>query len=360
MLRILRVLLFVVTNIVIRANGVTSRRTITSWVDVPPVLRSTSSASIHLANWGNNAEGRKDNSINVDDDNRAQASTQGRRVPFIIQNIGRGKNSEIDEIVRLCIDVFFNEQEDVAANGEGGKKQVTPWKALQLAYLRNFQTGDILARNAFQQDQLVDLIVARRVYPVPSGTKINGNREGFIDDVTRIYNAERPTSTNGGEVMYSTGEIIGYCEVSEKNFGLGDNFETRRRKDATKMPRPYLSNLSVVEGARNSGVGSKLLDACEEAVRNWKANHTEIVLQVEEDNPTAIQFYKARGWEFVFADPTCRRYDTSGFFLRESRITKYAMIKRLDAVGNLGKTPEKASDIRSSLIQKLRSSFFVQ
>ncbi len=27
---------------------------------------------------------------------------------------------------------------------------------------------------------------------------------------------------------------------------------------------------------------------------------------------------------------SCRRYDTSGFFSKESRITKYAMIKRLD------------------------------
>ena len=362
-------LLFVATNIVIRANGNTPRR-ITSLV-VPACFSvgrrsSSSSASLNLLNWGNSAaDARKDIGIEVDGDDRAEASMQGRRrVPFIIQNIGRGTKSEIDEIVRLCIDVFFNEEEDAVAptNGDGGKRQVIPpWKTLQLAYLRKFQTGDILARNAFQQNQLVDLIVARRVYPVRGGTRINGNGEDFVDDVRFIYNADPPTSTSGGGgVMYRTGEIIGYCEVSEKNFGLGDNFETRRRRDDTKMPRPYLSNLSVLGSARNSGVGSRLLDAGEEAVRNWNANHTEIVLQVEEDNPNAIRFYKRRGWEFVFADPTCRRYDTSGFFLRESRVTKYAMIKRLDAVGDRGKDPERASSLGSSLIQKIRSSFFVQ
>ncbi len=407
-------LLFVAANIVIIcANGITTPRRIAFTPacsprrDVwPPVGRRSSSSSsasplLNLLNWGNSAAeegGREDNGIDdVDgDDYRVEdASMRGgggrrRAVPFLIQNIGRGTKSEIDEIVRLCIDVFFNEEEEedavvaaaAAANGDGGKKSrqvvTPPWKAVQLAYLRKFQTGDILARNAFQQDQLVDLIVARRVYPVVppgGGTRINVNREDIVDDVRRIYNAEPPTTTSftsggGGGVTtatYRMGEIIGYCEVSEKNFGLGDNFdETRRRrrgKDDTKTTRPYLSNLSVAGTARNSGVGSRLLDAGERAVRNWKnANHTEIVLQVEEDNQNAIRFYKRRGWEFVFADPTCRRYDTSGFFLRECRVTKYAMIKRLNTVGeDRGKEDtDNASNLGSSLIQKLRSSFFVQ
>jgi ribosomal protein S18 acetylase RimI-like enzyme len=118
----------------------------------------------------------------------------------------------------------------------------------------------------------------------------------------------------------------------------------------------------VVEGARGSGIGSELLDASVRAVRNWNANHTEIVLQVEEDNPIAIQFYKRRGWEFVFADPTCRRYDTSGIFLRETRVTKYAMVKRLDDedVGNRDEIEKASNLVGSQFLQRLRSSFFVQ
>ena len=108
---------------------------------------------------------------------------------------------------------------------------------------------------------------------------------------------------------------------------------------------------------------TNLIDECEAIVSEWDAGHTEIVLQVEEDNTLAIQFYKRRGYEFVFADPTCRRYDTSGFFLKESRITKYAMIKRLDqrmkAPGQNGfSNGENATG--ESILDKLRNSFFVK
>ena len=346
--------------------------------------RRRSSSSLRLWNWGNGDVRDGGGGVEGDCDDR-------RRVPFVIQNIGRGKRDEIEEIVRLCIDVFFNDDKRGDDRGSGRtmttnmNTMTTPWKEMQLAYLRNFQTGDILARNAFRKDQLVDLIVARRVYPVIDGTdastttngRIVGDGGDVIDDVGRICNADALpiASSASGTTFYRTGEIIGYCEVSEKNFGLGDNYDndngsrsrshsrSRRTKDGNGSMRPYLSNLSVVECARGSGIGSELLDACVQAVRDWNANHTEIVLQVEEDNPNAIQFYKRRGWEFVFADPTCRRYDTSGIFLRETRVTKYAMVKRLDDDdgGGTRDENEKATDVvGSQFLRRLRSSFFVQ
>jgi len=327
--------------------------------------------------WRNNAgkqTNNNDNSVNDNNNNNNNNAPPSKQsIPFIIQKIGRGKKGEIEEISRMCIDVFFNEQKEqeenakTTNNGET-KKQTPPWKALQLAYLRNFQEGDILARNAFKKDQLVDLIVARRVYPVDDDVVTNVNNNGdkveIIEGESQIYNLDE----NGSGQKYVTGEIIGYSEVSEKNFGLGGKFASADSNDDPKPKpkkkgrsgeklRPYLGNLSVTEYARRSGVGSRLLDASEECVRDWNIpDHTEIVLQVEEDNPTAIQFYKRRGWEFVFADPTCRRYDTSGFFLKESRITKYAMIKRLDAGVNGGSD----GDDSESFMQKIKNSFFVQ
>jgi ribosomal protein S18 acetylase RimI-like enzyme len=272
------------------------------------------------------------------------------RVPFIIERIGRGTESELKEISRLCIDVFFNKQENV--EGLATNKQVAPWKSVQLAYLRTYQYGDLMARNAFKQNEQVDLIVARRVYPIKQQT----DNMKMVDS-SQIYNLGQ-TSAKRNAQQFAAGEIIGYAEVSEKIFGLGGKFDTRSSEEKL---RPYLSNLSVVEYARQSGVGSKLLDACEKAVLNWNATYSEIVLQVEEDNTSAIKFYKRRGWEFVFADPTCRRYDTSGLFLKETRITKYAMLKRLDLGGedNGSKRKEDASDFGSSLIKKLRGSWFV-
>jgi ribosomal protein S18 acetylase RimI-like enzyme len=364
-------------------------------------------------NWGINdakiskKRYSKNNNAHVRDSRRDQESTSSeqQRIPFIIENIGRGEKNEIQEIVNLCIDVFFNAQEQSDINLQEvfdtksldatsktrkmtQQKSIPPWKSMQLAYLRNFQTGEILARNTFNKEQYVNLIVARRVYAAPhSGTNkknirgLNKLRRVYLiddddDNAYQIFNADLLNTSSmkkNGDGSSATGynmvagEIIGYCEVSEKNFGLGGNYESmtqkRRNTSTAATPgenklRPYLSNLSVVDYARRSGVGSKLLDAAEAAVRNWNAGHTEIVLQVEEDNTNAIQFYKRRGWEFVFADPTCRRYDTSGFFLRECRITKYAMIKRLDTI-----TPDAINDSdernsATSFIEKFMNSFF--
>ena len=287
--------------------------------------------------------------------------TAKQRVPFIIQRLGRGNEKDIKEITKMCVEVFFNEQEGAV------NKVTTPWKSLQLAYLGNLQREDIQLRNAFgNKGRFVDLIVARRVYSVEDGVSNNVNgkeADVIIESDCQIFNAEQLSSRGGGESRLVIGEIIGYCEMMEKKFGLGGNFEGNDPNDTEEKLRPYLGNLSVAKYARFSGVGSKLLDECEAIVSEWGAGHTEIVLQVEEDNTSAIQFYKRRGWEFVFADPTCRRYDTSGFFLKESRITKYAMIKRLDqrmkAPGQNGfNNGENATG--ESILDKLRNSFFVK
>ena len=292
-----------------------------------------------------------------------------QRVPFIIQKIGRGNKSEIEEITNVCIDVFFNDQKD---------KKKTPWKALQLAYLGNMQRSDILARNTFKRDMNCDLIIARRVYPAETSQLVDlidddkKETNNIIGDTSQIYNLDqllKTTQSSGGREVYIAGEVIGYCEVTEKNFGLGGKFSNtkamkspsnkKKKKSVSEKPRPYLGNLSVVDYARNSGVGSKLVDTCEEVVQSWNGKHTEIVLQVEEDNKAAIQFYKRRGYEFVFADPTCRRYDTSGFILKETRITKYAMRKQLDT-DERNESQSNSDGKSGDISKKIRNFFFVQ
>lgn len=262
----------------------------------------------------------------------SEAACADDAIPFVIQRIGRGTESEIKELTRMCIDVFFNKQDNVDLDEK--TKRVTPWKAVQLAYLRNYQYGDIMARKSFKKEYKIDFIVARRVYPASDAANSSGSNTYSVEDESQIVNMENLSgSTSGNAEGFVAGEIIGFGEVAEKPFGLGVRSKPKKGEATIKGPkddlRPYLSNLSVVESARKSGVGSCLLDACEQAVLDWDAGYKEIVLQVEEDNESAVEFYKKRGWELVFADPTCRRYDTSGLFLKESRITKYAMIKPL-------------------------------
>lgn len=100
---------------------------------------------------------------------------------------------------------------------------------------------------------------------------------------------------------------------------------------------------------RESGIGSKLLSLCEETILSdtaysysssycdddnvdddtFENNNKELYLQVEEDNKRAISFYLKRNYETIYSDPTTRRYDTNGLFLRNLRSTKITMKKIL-------------------------------
>lgn len=290
-------------------------------------------------------KGRNQSQIkNVTDPSSASITS----IPYVIQKIGRGNKKEINELTRLCIDVFFNQQGNERSSGgdtstREATQTVTPWKAVQLAYLRNSQAGDILARNAFKKNQKVEIIVARRVVD-SANENTNDKTVKYVEETDRIYNGEKLTAACD-QMTLALGEIIGYCEVIEKNFGLGD-------KISSGKPLPYLANLSVSKTARQSGIGSNLLDVSEEVARDWKADR--MVLQVEEDNADAIRFYKKRGWQFVYADPTCRRFDTSGFFLKESRITKYAMVKQIGSDDN---DSDKAT--KKSPVDRLKGMWFV-
>lgn len=287
----------------------------------------------------------------LDNTNISPSTLKSPRIPYVIQKIGRGNKKEIEEVTRLCIDVFFNEQTNDrnSDTARESTQSVTPWKAIQLAYLRNSQTGDILARNAFNKNQRVDIVVARRVLCDSSRTD---GKQKYLQEYDQIYNKDQLDVVDDQTKLF-LGEIIGYCEVIEKNFGLGQM--------SSGKPLPYLANLSVSKNARQSGVGSKLLQVSEDVVRDWKADHTTMVLQVEEDNTDAIRFYKKRGWQFVYADPTCRRYDTSGFFLKESRITKYAMVKQIGSDRGITEDSPAGGErtTMKSAAEKLKKMWFV-
>jgi len=108
-----------------------------------------------------------------------------------------------------------------------------------------------------------------------------------------------------------------------------DNNDIGTQSDMILHPaRPFLTNLSVRYDVRKSGIGSALAERGErEVVKRW--NQYEIVLEVEEDNERALEFYKKRGYEIVFVDPTGRRYDVSGLWLQQKRCKRYVMRKEL-------------------------------
>jgi len=187
------------------------------------------------------------------------------------------------------------------------------------------------------------MFVARRVLPVSEvGTKAALKRP-IVLDLDTIVNLPYTSKENEDFVK---DQVIGFVEVTEKQFGLGTQISEHKRD-----LRPVLTNLAVHPSFRKAGVGSQLLQACEVIVsQQWK-DHDEIVLEVEDDNPKALAFYDKRGYEIVFEDPASRRYDVNGFFLQKKQCTKICMRKALGE-------ERGGSFLGYNLLQSLRESVF--
>ena len=230
-----------------------------------------------------------------------------------------------------------------------------------------------------------DMFIAREVLPIKDDTFILDDNDRIEKDAD-ILNSNCLDRTLDGFVR---GDIIGFVEIAEKRFGIGEEFEVEEKekekvddggnvmwfatvasKQATKSigsaaessvvlgkkgglgskgntVRPFLSNLSVRKDARRSGVGSALVSACEEVVMTWEGGHQDIVLEVEEENAKAMTFYERLGYKSLFSNPACRRFDTSGFLLKQEPVSKVAMRKKLGVNnGKVGNT--------LNMFQKLR------
>lgn len=288
-------------------------------------------------------------------------------IPYVVERVEFPPASVFQEISEMCIQVFFNEDnttnEDETRTKE--KKQFFT-KEWQLAYLRRLQYSDLRTKTFMRLSPKMAMFAARRVEPESTSDSQKQQRE-VINDRSKILNPQRlPPSANGS---YVAGEIIGFCEIALRRIGLPASEEDRVVLDAGEtvvvsteggvVPyRPFLTNLAVTKYARKSGVGSALLQTCENTiVSSWNAS--EILLQVEDDNTKAIEFYLKRGWKEIFADPTTKRYDTNGFFLREIRSTKVCMrkslIKERAKVGG-----GSVSNMAKDFVESISNLFFVR
>lgn len=118
------------------------------------------------------------------------------------------------------------------------------------------------------------MFVARKI--VPSMEEKDSLRRPEWNDVENsqlLRSGMR--GTNGQRANgYKLGDVIGFVEVSARPFGLGqgsDLSDTGRPKI-----RPVLANLAVKKEVRGSGVGSKLVEACEEKVISWSPTFNEV------------------------------------------------------------------------------------
>ncbi|CAM9860052.1 unnamed protein product [Choristocarpus tenellus] len=130
--------------------------------------------------------------------------------------------SDLDEAGELCIKVFF---------GEGN----SPWKAAQLRQLMQEQKQDLLSRCEQEESVMFKAIDTKRA-----------------------------------------GEMVGFIEISAlpgTKYGMGFGVPPAD-------VRPVVSNLAVDPRTRRYGIGTALMDACEDMVNTWGYN--EMILQVRE------------------------------------------------------------------------------
>jgi hypothetical protein len=90
-----------------------------------------------------------------------------------------------------------------------------PWKQLQLAYLRSIQSSDLRRRRITMESKLA-MFVARRVAPMANPDVAKNTP--LIVDLDRIQNLQVDMNMD-----YVRGEVLGFCEVSECLYGLGDS-----------------------------------------------------------------------------------------------------------------------------------------
>jgi ribosomal protein S18 acetylase RimI-like enzyme len=188
----------------------------------------------------------------------------------------------------------------------------SPWKQSQITKLRKSSTADLKGRRQ-RYPETNDMFLAYHVVEAEEGSASSFN----INDLDRVYNFP---ADGKGDADYVRGDLLGFVEITQRSYNLGPDDETDER--------PFLTNLAVSNKARQSGIGSQLMEACERHVVDvW--NMKDVALEVDYDNSNALAFYSKRGYQHIFSSSACQRYDASGLFLRKVQCTKEIMLKTL-------------------------------
>jgi len=263
-------------------------------------------------------------------------NSNGKVATFIIEHFDWQNTDDFNEVSNLCINVFFQEKAELERNSpmKNSYSHVARdavndfFLSFSLQHLKDLQQKDLSTRKQnLSKDEKNEMLIARQVFPCSTNgcIKARKGKDFVLSNETKIYNLV--DKNLGKDNKYILGDIVGFVEVTSKAFALGQGADFT---DTGKVKqRPVLSNLCVKKDLRGSGVGSSLLEACENAVTTWKPSYDEVILLVDEDNTNAIQFYDRRGYQAVFSDPASRRYETSGLFVRNVRSTKICMRKKL-------------------------------
>jgi ribosomal protein S18 acetylase RimI-like enzyme len=136
----------------------------------------------------------------------------------------------------------------------------------------------------------------------------------FFDDKERCY--------------YAKGAVVGFVEVSHQPYNLGHfDLEGRVTVDEANS-RPVVSHLVVAERARTSGIGSRLLEACEKHILEfWRMDELtvevideDVASDVDAEQRGALSFFLKRDFDIIFSDFT---YDSNNRGINRRVLRKF-------------------------------------
>jgi ribosomal protein S18 acetylase RimI-like enzyme len=141
------------------------------------------------------------------------------------------------------------------------------------------------------------------------------------------------------ECLVAGTELIEGAAVDSAAFDVNENYQDAKilgiattKEMATEAANnilyyPKIANLAVSPDIRRQGLGSRLLEECLTTARQWK--YPAVVLQVEQPNTRAKEFYLSQHFDLVNMDTTTKAWDVSQWELRLVPTPKYFMKKDL-------------------------------
>lgn len=184
---------------------------------------------------------------------------------------------------------------------------------------------ELVGRQTGGWDEVVPPAICRLPPAIcPYNTSVNARaftiRESRRDDFNRLWQIDQKCFPP--EISYSRLELAVYMRrsgsftlVAETASNGDQSVRTAPSSDilgfivaqAQRGGKGHIITIDVLEGARRSGVGSRLLDSAEERLRS--AGCTQLNLETAVDNTAALAFYKRLGF---YLAKTMPRYYSNG------------------------------------------------
>ena len=260
---------------------------------------------------------------NNNDDDRCRRLLLAGEATITIERLGFDDIDGLERMSKFCIHTFYggcdNDDDDKNADIGYTTGYYFSWLNKKWKHVKLM---------AMQKAQLLDI----------SLSSTNEFNRCIVVAVASSTTANTTTTT-------SSHEIVGCCEVIEERFYISppsspseySTMTERERSRTARQYRPVIENLCVKQEYRRYGVGTALVRACEDDVRQWSTTSAgsrdmgcEVVTQIDVDNPHSFDLFHKCGYHCLFTDRTCTKIILDNvFFANEVRVTKHIMRKIL-------------------------------